>query len=76
MRGYNKIMLYFWLLVGTIMLVMITYLAITEGFKRWAGYYVFVVLAFGMYFMRRWMMRRMEKHQKFLNDEAQKDQDA
>ena len=68
MERYNQIMLYFWLLVGTFALIAVTYFGINEGFDKWAYYYVFAVLAFLMFFMRRYMMRRMKKHMEFLNE--------
>jgi hypothetical protein len=37
-----------------------------SGFKIWAYYYLFSGLSFLMYFVRRWMMKRMEKHLKYM----------
>lgn len=73
MQAYNKIMLYFWLVVGVLLFIIITYFGITEGFKKWSFYYVFATIAIFMFFVRRWMMKRMERHMKFLEEQAQKE---
>jgi uncharacterized membrane protein YcaP (DUF421 family) len=61
-------MLNFWLVIAIVMTLFITYKSFTEGVEKWRGYYVFVVLAFLMFFVRKWMMKRMEKHLKYLQD--------
>jgi hypothetical protein len=68
MQLYNKIMLFFWLFIGVLIFVIVTYMGFTEksGFKIWAYYYLFSGLSFLMYFVRRWMMKRMEKHLKYM----------
>ncbi len=67
-------MLYFWLFVGILLTIVITYLGFTVGFDKWAFYYLFAGLSFVMYFMRRWMMKRMERHLKFLEEKQNKEQ--
>ena len=62
-------MLYFWLATSIFLFIAITYLGFTEGFKKWAPYYVVAFLAFMMYFMRKWMMKRAERHMKFLEEQ-------
>lgn len=74
MNFYNKIMLYFWLMAAILIFIVITYLSITEGFKKWAFYYVFAFLAFLAFFTRRWMMKRMEKHLQFLEEQKKAEQ--
>jgi hypothetical protein len=74
MERYNQIMLYFWILVGTFAFVAVTYFGIKEGFDKWAYYYIFSVLAFLMFFMRRYMMRRMKKHMAFLEEKEKNNQ--
>ena len=74
MQFYNKIMSYFWLLAGCVLLVTITYLSFTQGIKKWGFYYFFVVSAFGMFFFKRWMMKRMEKHLAYLQEQQAKHQ--
>jgi len=69
MKTYNKIMIYFWLATAIILFVTITYLGFTEGFDKWAYYYVFALLTVVMYFMRKWMMKREEKHIQFLENQ-------
>ncbi|MDG1427903.1 MAG: hypothetical protein P8H56_11550 [Crocinitomicaceae bacterium] len=68
MQSYNKIMLYFWLFAGFFIAIGITYMGITEGFSKWMTSYVFALLCFIMFFMRRYMMRRMAKHVAFLEE--------
>ena len=72
MGMYNKLMLRFWLVISIIIPIIVTYLCITEGFKTWASYYVLAVLAFMMYIVRKWMMKRMEKHLQFLEEQKKK----
>lgn len=74
MQLYNKIMSYFWLAAGCVLLVVISYLSMTQGIKKWGFYYFFVVSAFGMYFFKRWMMKRMEKHVAYLQEQQAKQQ--
>lgn len=62
MHIYNKIMLNFWLITAILLFLVVTYMGFTEGFKKWAFYYVFALLALFAYLTRKWMMRRMEKH--------------
>ena len=69
MTLYNKIMLKFWLIVAIVIPIVVTYLCITDSFKMWGSYYVFSIIALFMYFTRRWMMKRMEKHLKFLEEQ-------
>lgn len=69
MNFYNKIMLYFWLAAAILIFIVITYLSITEGFKKWSFYYVFAFLAFLAFITRKWMMKRMEKHLQFLEEQ-------
>ncbi len=71
MKTYNKIMIYFWLATAIILFVTITYLGFTEGFDKWAYYYVFALLTVVMYFMRKWMMKREEKHLQFLEKQKE-----
>ena len=74
MKTYNKIMLTFWLAASIFIFIAITYLGFTEGFKKWGFYYVIAGLAFLMYFMRKLMMKRQEKHQAYLDEQNSKEQ--
>jgi hypothetical protein len=72
MQTYNKIMLYFWMAVAIVSLVGVTYMTITEGFKKWGYYYVFPAVAALTFVTKRWMMKRMEKHQNYLKEQEGK----
>lgn len=69
MEFYNKVMLYFWLGTAIVSSLIFTYMGITEGFDRWLAYYVISIIALLMYFARRWMIKRMNKHLKFLEEQ-------
>jgi hypothetical protein len=71
MNNYNKLMLKFWLVVSIILPIIITYFVLTEGFKKWGEYYVLAAFTFLMYLVRRFMMKRMEKHLTYLEKENQ-----
>lgn len=68
MQTYNKIMLYFWLVAAIAIFLFITYMSYTAGVKKWGYYYVFVLTSLAMFFFKKWMMNRMEKHLKFLEE--------
>jgi Ca2+/H+ antiporter len=70
MDKYNQLMLKFWGIVSIILPVVITYFVITEGFQKWGQYYILAIFTVLMYLVRKWMMKRMEKHLKFLEEEA------
>ncbi len=63
----------FWLAMATVIAVSVTYKGFTEGFDRWALYYIFALLAVTMFFMRKYMMNRMKKHQQFLDEKHRKE---
>ncbi len=65
-------MVYFWLATSIILFITITYLGITEGFDKWVYYYAFALMTIVMYFMRKWMMKREEKHLQFLEKQKKK----
>lgn len=69
MRTYNTVMKFFWLGLGTVLFCIVTFNCITQGADRWASYYWMVALAFAMFFMKRWMMKRFEKHAAFLKEQ-------
>jgi hypothetical protein len=69
MQLYNKIMLYFWLATGIVSLVIVSFNCLTIGFDKWGFYFSMPIVAFLMYFFKRWMMKRMEKHIKFLESQ-------
>ena len=66
MQLYNKIMLYFWLFAAILIFLVVTYKGIQEGFSIWGYYYLFGGLALLMFFARRYMLRRLEKHIEYM----------
>lgn len=66
MNTYNKVMQKVWLALTVLIVIAVTYLGIRDGFERWYFYYIFAGLTLGLYFLRGYMMRHMEKHQEFL----------
>jgi Ca2+/H+ antiporter len=64
-------MLYFWLLAAIAIFLVTTFMGMTEGFNKWSYYYIFVVIALLMYIVKKWMMNRMEKHLKFMEEQNQ-----
>lgn len=74
MKTYNKLMLYFWLLMAAFLFIVVTYMALTEGFRKWAFYYVFAGIALLMFIVRRWMIKRMDKHLQYMEEQKQKEQ--
>jgi hypothetical protein len=66
MNGYNKVMLYFWFGLFVISTITITYMGFKEGFSRWYSYYLFSGVSLLMYFVRKWMIKRMNKHLEYL----------
>ena len=69
-------MLKFWLLTAIVLFIAITYLGFTEGFRKWGVYYVVVGIALISYFMRKMMMARQEKHEAFLAEQKEKEENA
>ncbi|MDB4340348.1 hypothetical protein OAA13_01705 [Crocinitomicaceae bacterium] len=56
-----------WLLIGIVMFIAVTVMCFIDGFEKWVFYYPLVLLAFGMYFFKVWMMKRMEKHVEYMS---------
>lgn len=69
MNKYNKLMLYVWLFVAIGSFVVVTFMGFKEGFDRWSSSYVLTGIALLMYFVRKWMMKRMSKHMEYLNNQ-------
>lgn len=74
MQLYNKIMLYFWLFAAIVVFLITTYMSMTDGIKKWGFYYIFVVIALMMFVVKKWMMKRMEKHMQFLEEKKRAEQ--
>jgi uncharacterized membrane protein len=76
MESYNKVMQFFWLAMGVVLTVVITFLGFKEGFGKWVGYYLMAGLCFLMYFVKRWMMKRMEKHNAWIQEQKENNSDG
>lgn len=72
MEFYNKIMSFFWLLLAIGSAAVITYFGFTDGFNRWTYYYAVPVVAIIMYFFKKWMVKRMQRHMEYLNEKDKK----
>lgn len=72
MNTYNKLMLKFWLVVSIILPLVVTYFVITDGFDKWGSYYILAIFTFVMYLVRRFMMKKMEKHLAYLEEQRKK----
>jgi positive regulator of sigma E activity len=72
MKTYNRIMELFWLSIGVIITILVTVMCLKENFSSLAVYYAFAFMALGTYLLRRYMRKRMEKHQAFLNNQKPK----
>ena len=68
MKTYNKIMQWFWLAMTLFILVVVTNNVIKIGFREWGLYYIFAVVTFLFFLIRKFMIKRMEKHQAYLNE--------
>jgi len=55
--------------MAVFLFIVVTYMAISEGFRKWAFYYVFAGIALLMFIVRKWMIKRMEKHMKYLEEQ-------
>tara|TARA_B110000046_G_scaffold183441_1_gene219583 strand:+ start:503 stop:736 length:234 start_codon:yes stop_codon:yes gene_type:complete len=73
MNTYNKLMKMFWLFFAIALFLFITVRCFTDGYQKWVFYYPFVLLALGMYFFKKWMMNRMEKHIEFMKSKEAAD---
>jgi hypothetical protein len=67
MKTYNKVMQWFWLGMTIFTLIYVTYNVINEGFRQWGMYYIFAGVTLFFFYVRKFMIKRMEKHQDFLN---------
>ena len=66
MQLYNKITLFFWFGFSVVSFLFVSYKSITLGFDRWAFYYLIPFISLMMFFLKKWMIKRMIAHQKFL----------
>jgi len=68
MKTYNRIMRFFWLFASATIFLIVSYMSLKEGFNKWAFYYIFVLTSLGVYFLKTWMMKRMDRHNEFLKE--------
>ncbi len=68
MKTYNQIMRFFWLFASATIFLIVSYMSLKEGFNKWAYYYIFVLTSLGVYFLKTWMMKRMDRHNEFLKE--------
>ncbi len=59
---YNQLSGYLWLLIAVVSFLAISYKIITEGASTWLAYYVIPIIALLMYGVKKWMMKRMQRH--------------
>ena len=69
MNTYNQIMKIIWLVMASIGFIGVTVMCFIEGFDKWVYYYPLVLLMFGMYFFKIWMIKRMEKHVAYMKEQ-------
>jgi hypothetical protein len=72
MEIYNRIMTYVWLVAGVAVFLITTFMSLTDDIRKWGFYYVFALIAFGMFFMKRWMVKRMQKHIAYMEEQKAK----
>ena len=65
-------MRFFWLFAAVTIFLIVTYMSLTEGLNKWAYYYIFVITSLGIYFLKTWMIKRMERHNSFLDEMKKK----
>lgn len=76
MKVYNKIMETFWLAMSIVLILVVIYMIIVDGWTKNGIYLVFPIISFTMWIARRFMRRRMEKHLKWMEENANKDQNS
>lgn len=74
MNAYNKIMLNFWLVASVILFLFVTYKSFTDGFNKWGFYYILVGFCLLAYILRKFMLKRMERHLKYLQEKKKENQ--
>ena len=76
MKTYNKIMETFWLAMGIVLIITVGYMIISDGWTKNGIYLIFPGISLMMWVARRFMRRRMEKHIKWMEENANKDQNT
>lgn len=62
-------MKYFWLALAIVSFGAVTYFCFVDDYKTWIFYYVFPIIALLMYLMKVWMVKRMKKHNDYLEQQ-------
>jgi hypothetical protein len=44
-------------------------MGLKSGFERWYHFYLFGAISLLMYFVKKWMLKRMERHLLFLQEQ-------
>ncbi len=57
----NKILEQFWWAMAIVSFIAVTYFCISEGWNKWAFYFVIPIIAVLMALVRRFMKNRLEK---------------
>lgn len=74
MNTYNNIMKNVWLVGAIVMFIYITYKCITEDAATWYPYYAMAVIAIFMYFVKKAMIKRMNKHNEYMKNKENSEQ--
>ena len=61
-------MRFFWIFASATIFLIVSYMSLKEVFNKWAYYYIFVLTSLGVYFLKTWMMKRMDRHNEFLKE--------
>jgi len=69
MEKYNQFMLKLWLVASIVIPIVVTYQVYKHGFKEYGGYYILAAFTIAIYFLRRYMMKRMEKHLQYMKEQ-------
>lgn len=68
----NRYLEVFWWAITILILIIVTFLGITDGFDKWLYYYIMVILSVAMALMRRFMRKRLEKSMQVKNKKGKK----
>jgi hypothetical protein len=71
MENYNRIMTYVWLIAGVSIFILTSIMSLTDDVRKWGVYYLFSLISFGMFFLKRWMTKRMKRHLDFIQKQEE-----
>jgi membrane protein implicated in regulation of membrane protease activity len=69
MGRISRILEVFWLLLGIITLIGVVFLVATNGIREFKLWFLFPVVAFSMYFFRRFMSRKLARMEQNSEDQ-------